>query len=303
MTSRVPNNAIVVGVDGSTESWNAVQWAAGRAVESARPLHILHAQGALFSRYDLQPPNGPIDNICDEALGIVTRHHPDLAVTWSQSPESPLPALVDASLVASEIVLGTKGAGAIRGAVLGSVATGVCATAHCPVLITRGAVTVRQSKGPVIVGVDLRPDGLAALDFAFAEADRRGVALAAILCWQLDRLDFASGIPMPGGNMKAAQQHHKTLLEKALARPVSRHPNVQVTKHVLCARTAGALVEHSAGASLLVVGTRGHHGVAGLVLGSVSQSVMRRALCPVAVVAHLAAQDANAVSDKTSASA
>lgn len=290
MTSHVPENAVVVGVDGSAASWHALRWAAHRADQTARPLHILHAEGALFSAYDPAPAEEPIDNVCDQALGTVTQAYPDLAVTWSQPPIAPTPALVDASTVAGEIVLGTKGVGAVRGAVLGSVATEVSASAHCPVLVIRAAVTDRQAGGPVVVGVDLRPDGLAALDFAFAEADRRGVPLVAVRCWQLDRWDFASGIPMPGGSMKGAQQHHTALLEKALAKPVSQHPDVQVTTRVMCAPTAGALVEQSAGASLLVVGTRGHHELVGLVLGSVSQSVMRRALCPVAVVPHLSSE-------------
>lgn len=103
--------------------------------------------------------------------------------------------------------------------------------------------------------------------------------------------------------MKAAQQHHRTLLDEALAGPISRHPKVPVTTHVVCARTAGTLVERSAGASLIVVGTRGHYELSGLVLGSVSQSVLRRASCPVAVVAHLASDNIDALSDKTSASA
>lgn len=303
MTSTVPNNAIVIGVDGSTESWNALRWAADRADEGARPLHVLHARGALSSWSGPELSNEPVDNICDEAVGIVARHHPDLVVTWSQPPRSPVPALTDASRAASEVVLGARGTGAVRGAVLGSVATGVSATAYCPVLTTRRAIAARQCDKPVVAGVDLGPDGLAALDFAFAEAERRGVPLVAVRCWQLDRWDFASGIPMPGGNMRAAQQHHRALLEEALARPVSRHPNVHVTTQVMSGRTAGALVERSAGASLLVVGTRGHREVAGVVLGSVSQSVMRRALCPVAVVAHLAADGARAGNGTASSSA
>ncbi|MFC6707112.1 universal stress protein [Flexivirga alba] len=286
MTSHIPNNAVVVGVDGSQEGWHALRWGADRAEQANHPLHILHAEGTLFSGYASTENVEPIDNICDEAFGIVVKHHPGLPVTWSQPAESPTLALVDASSAASEIVLGTKGSGAVRGAVLGSVTTRVSVAAHCPVLIVRAAVTDRQADGPVVVGVDLRPDGVAALDFAFAEADRRGVGLVAVLCWQLDRLDFASGIPMPGGDVKAAHQYHQAHLNKGLARLGSQYPDVKVTTRVECAPTAGALVEHSAHASLLVVGTRGHREVAGLVLGTVSQRVIRRALCPVAVVAH-----------------
>lgn len=303
MSNHIPSNAVVVGVDGSRESWNALRWAADRAAEAASPLHVMHAEGALYSTYGPTPDVNPIDNICDEALGIVQHHHPDLAVTWSQPADSPVNALVDASIVAGEIVLGTRGLGAVRGAVLGSVATRVSAAAHCPVLVIRAAFTELQSRGPVVVGVDLRPDGVAALDFAFAEADRRGLGVVAVLCWQLDRMDFASGIPMPGGNMAAAQEHHRGLLRKALAGPSARYPSVRVTPRVECAPTAETLVEHSTNASLLVVGTRGHREVTGLVLGAVSQRMMRRALCPVAVVSHTRAEQAGGGHDQSHTSA
>lgn len=303
MTSHVPQNAVVVGVDGSRESRHALRWAADRASRAARPLHIIHAQGALFSNCSPAPASEPIDDICEDALDIVTRHNPNLSATWSQPVESPVTALLEASTDASEILLGTKGVDAVRGAVLGSVAIQVSAGARCPVLVIHGIVSDRQSNGPVVVGVDLRRASLAALEFAFDEAERRGVALLAVRCWQLDRWDFASGIPMPGGNMQAVHQHHRTLLGEALIGPSSRHPNVEVRTHVACARAAGALVERSASASLLVVVSRGHREVGGLALGSVSQSVMRRSLCPVAVVPRTAAAYAAVRTEETPTSA
>lgn len=280
---QVPTGAVVVGVDGSAQSWHALRWAAQRAGQTGRSLHILQLQEA--------------DSLCMDALDIVARNHPDLAVTWSQPPQAAVVALLRASTVASEIVLGTSGSGAISCAIRGSVAVGIGAAAHCPVLITRGATTPAQPRGPVVVGVDPRPGGAAALDFAFAEAERQGVPLTAILCWQLDRSDFASGVPMPGGSMRAAEHHYATVLATALAEPSARHPRVPVTSYVRCARTAGTLVEHSSGAALLVVGSRGRGEVAGLILGSVGQAVMRHSSCPVAIVTPLATADSTVERD------
>lgn len=286
MTTTTPHSAVVVGVDGSPQSWHALAWAAGRAEVTSRPLHILHAEGALSAPYDLTLMEPPADHVCTEALDKVRTAHPDLPVTWSQPTDSPISALVNASTNAAEVVLGTRGMSAVRGAVLGSVTTEVSATAHSPVIVVRGASIDGESTGPVVIGVDGRPDSVSALDFAFADAERRGVPLVAVLAWQLDRQDFASGIPMPGGDMRATQTHHHRRLEEALAGPTSRHPDVQVTAEVTCAPTAGALAKRSSGASLLVVGTRGHHEITGLLLGSVSQAMMRRAACPVAIVSH-----------------
>ncbi|RNI19468.1 universal stress protein [Flexivirga caeni] len=285
MTRHVLPGSVVVGVDGSAQGWHALRWAAVRAEQQGRPLHIMHA-GDADSAYGPAFDDGPMDNVCDEALGIVTHHHPRLAISWSQPAGPPVPIFVEASEVADELVLGTRGVGAVRGAVLGSVATQVSAAAHCPVLIARDAVTERQLAGPVVVGVDDRPDGIAALDFAFAEAARGMLPLVAVLSWRVERWDFAAGIPLPGANLEAAGRDHRARLDAALAGPVAQHPEVPVVPLVVCAPATPELVERSAQASLLVVGTRGHRAVASLVLGSVSQGVLRRAQCPVAVVAY-----------------
>lgn len=286
MTTPLNENTIVVGIDGSADGWHALRWAADRAQRSGRELHILHAEGTPPADVDMGQPPVTNDNVCDEALRIVARHA-DLKVTCSQQMGSPVVALLDASRVAGEIVLGGRGTGAVRGAVLGSVTTRVSAEASCPVIVVRSAVAAHRRGGPVVVGVDARPDGTAALEFAAAEADRRGVPLVAVLAWQLDRRDFASDIPMPGGTMAAAHRHYRGVLSEALREPAARHPNVEVTTHVVCGPTAGTLASRSADASLLVVGTRGHHELGGLLLGSVSQSLMRRAPAPVAVIAHV----------------
>lgn len=291
MTTKIPENALVVGVDGSPQSWEALRWAADRAELLQRPLHLMHAAAHLAEPFDLTPSRPAIDAVCNEALSRVRADHPELPVTWSQPSESPIPALIEASAVAGEIVLGTRGMGAVRGAVLGSVTTEVSATAQCPVIVVRGTPLDGKSTGPVVVGVDGRADGVAALDFAFDDAARRGVPLVPVLAWQLDRWDFASGIPMPGGDMKAATEHHRAKLEHVLAGPAARYPGVEVRPVVECAPTAGSLAQQSVGASLLVVGTRGHRELSGFVLGSVSQAMMRRAACPVAVVAHVHAAD------------
>lgn len=301
-TTNIPQGAVVVGVDGSPQSWEALRWAADRAETISSPLHLLHAEGPVWTPYNLTPDPRPRQRVCIEAMDIVHKHHAELPVSCSEPFDSPVAALVEASAVAREIVLGTRGMGAVRGAVLGSVTTEVSATAHCPVIVVRGSSIDGKSAGPVVVGVDARPDGVAALEFAFEDAARRNVPLEAVLAWQLDRWDFASGIPMPGGDMKAAERFHQEELERALAAPSSRHPDVQVTTIVECAPTAGSLAQRSAGASLLVVGTRGHRELTGFVLGSVSQAMMRRSACPVAVVAHPSAAGAETPGEKASTS-
>lgn len=290
-TSSIPRDSVVVGVDGSRQATMALLWAADRAEITSSPLHLLQAEGPWWTPYDLPPDVLAKDTVCAEALDLVRRDHPGIAVTCSRPATPPVPALLGASIVAREIVLGTRGMGSVRGAVLGSVTTQVSAAAQCPVIVVRGTSVNGKNTGPVVVGVDARPDGVAALDFAFEDAARRHVPLVAVLAWQLDRWDFACSTPVPRSALLASEQFHQSELEQALVGPATRHPGVEVTTVIECAATAGSLTHHSANASLLVVGTRGHRELTGFVLGSVSQAMMRRSACPVAVVAARSAVD------------
>ena len=77
---------------------------------------------------------------------------------------------------------------------------------------------------------------------------------------------------------------HQRHLAASLALCQDEFPDVSVSARTLHGDPGRVLVRHSAHAALLVVGSRGHTGLAGLVLGSVSSAVVARARCPVAVV-------------------
>lgn len=287
MTTRITQNALVVGVDGSKEAWQALAWAADRAAEQAGQLHITHAGDTRHHHHEDASGKPGSYSLCEEALTRVSQDHPALEVACSEPVGPPIEALIEASTKAGALVLGTRGLGAVRGAVLGSVASRVSAAASCPVVVVREHATA-DPQGPVVVGVDARPDGEAALEFAFAEAERRGRTLVAVHCWQLDPAAYAGGIPMPGADLGTADREHRDLLEHALLAPSKRHPDVRVEQHVDRIATVDSLVQRGAKASMVVVGTRGHLEIGGLVLGSVSQGLMRRAHCPVVVVSRAA---------------
>jgi nucleotide-binding universal stress UspA family protein len=80
------------------------------------------------------------------------------------------------------------------------------------------------------------------------------------------------------------QQEVAGILEQAVRPWMDKYPAVQVEHRLVLGAAAHSLIQASAGSSLLVVGTRGHGGLAGLLLGSVSRHVLRHAECPVAVV-------------------
>jgi nucleotide-binding universal stress UspA family protein len=97
---------------------------------------------------------------------------------------------------------------------------------------------------------------------------------------------YTSGVALtalvePWSELVAEQER---ITSEAIAQWATQFPNVDVWTRVMQGRPADVLVDASEGAELVVVGSRGRGGFRGLLLGSVSRSVMHRAHCPVAVI-------------------
>ena len=84
-------------------------------------------------------------------------------------------------------------------------------------------------------------------------------------------------------DVSAVHRAAEELLEKRPARS-SEGDGVEIERRVVEGAPGAVLVEESRGADLLVVGSRGHGGFAGLLLGSVSQQCAHHAECPVVIV-------------------
>ena len=137
-----------------------------------------------------------------------------------------------------------------------------------------------------MVGVDGSQTSQRAVEFAFAEAALRKTGLTAVHAWTLPWLRSTLSIRHEVVNVTrpALQQEAAAVLSESLAEIRQKHPAVPVVEQVVEERPAVALVEASHDAPLLVVGSRGRGGISGLLLGSVSQAVLHRAHCPVAVI-------------------
>jgi nucleotide-binding universal stress UspA family protein len=97
-----------------------------------------------------------------------------------------------------------------------------------------------------------------------------------------------SALVEPWHELAAEQQQ---ITSEAIAPWTEKFPDVEVRTHVVQGRPADVLVEASKGAELVVVGSRGRGGFRGLLLGSVSRSVLHQAHCPVAVVRPFSPED------------
>ena len=137
--------------------------------------------------------------------------------------------------------------------------------------------------GVVVAGVDGSDHGREALRFALSEAALRGARVTAVRAWSIPPLTTTGVGIMPAYQVVRDGLAEGTAAELAQSvEEASSEASVEV--EVVQGDAAGALVERSAGAALVVVGSRGRGSVAGPLLGSVSQGVLHHAECPVAVV-------------------
>jgi nucleotide-binding universal stress UspA family protein len=136
----------------------------------------------------------------------------------------------------------------------------------------------------ILVGVDGSRGSRKALTWAAAEAADHGADLVVLHVWERRLLPPAGNPSVPTGDIPDESQGAAEDLIQVIKEELGEDPPVLAQPRVKQGRPAEVLIEESAGANLLVVGTRGHGGFAGLVLGSVSQHVAAYAQCPVTVV-------------------
>jgi nucleotide-binding universal stress UspA family protein len=192
----------------------------------------------------------------------------------------PLAPLVGLSKDAHLVVVGCRGRHALRRIQLGSVSTGLLHHAHCPVAVIHDDApsVLHPSKLPVVVGIDGSPASELATAIAFDEASWRGVDLVAAHTWRDADLSAA-----PSMEWSAQEALHNEILAERLAGWRDRYPDVTVHPRIAWDDPARHLLEESESAQLLVVGSHGRGGFAGMLLGSVSTAVTHAAQIPVIV--------------------
>ena len=139
----------------------------------------------------------------------------------------------------------------------------------------------------IVVGVDHSEAAKAALRFALEEAKLREATLRVVHAWQYGYIGATGpegAYPAVGGDIKELRDGAQTTLEETLREAIPETDTVEIERRVVEGRPAAVLVDESRGADLLVVGSRGHGGFTGLLLGSVSQQCAQHATCPVVIV-------------------
>lgn len=131
----------------------------------------------------------------------------------------------------------------------------------------------------IVVGVDGSPGSRAALQWAAEEARLRNARLEAVHCWAYHPVGTELAFLDPA----VFEEGASTLLNEAAA-DLGDTGEVVLDLRLVQGPAARSLLDAAEGATLLVVGARGHGGFSGLLLGSVSQQVVHHAPCPVVIV-------------------
>jgi len=280
-------SGIVVGVDGSSESIAALRFAVDEGVLRQTDVLALYALEVPTLPWPgltglvgtaLEEANRVFNHAIEEAFGGTVPATPFARRVVEKAPAE---ALVEAAADADLLVVGSRGHGGFAGLLLGSVGQQVAHHAACPVAIVREGLAGKL--GAVLVGVDGSESSKDALRWADEEARLRAVPLVALHAWA-PAFQVGPGLipmPLPVETLKADVE---AFLDAVVVEVLGAERAVEVERRLVETPAAFGLVRAAAAGDLLVVGSRGHGGFAGLLLGSVSQQAASHAPCPVVIV-------------------
>lgn len=277
------SSAVVVGVDSTSSSAQALVWAAQAARDRHLRLVLVHAVGhpmtALDAIYDDQIREGAHD-LLEKAAARVRESWPDVSVTTYVAGTPATHALAELSRDATLMVVGTHRLSRAERVFAGSLSYAVAAASWCPVVVVPRLPD--EDTAGVVVGADGSADGVLAVRLAAEEAERAGQELHVVHAWQ-EPATYLSADYVPSGFGEQLADAEAVILGESVAGLADAHPDLVVRRHLVQAQPARALLDVAATARLVVVGSRGRTGLTRALLGSVSHDVVLNATCPVMV--------------------
>ncbi|MGB7450162.1 MAG: universal stress protein [Ornithinimicrobium sp.] len=295
-TTSATSRPIVVGYDASDSAKVALTWAGQLAESTESEVTVLYAAQAIVYAQDVsyglrtsQQQHEYATQIAEDGAKQIRAAHPSMKVAAMGSLLSASVALDEASTTASMIVVGSHGRGRFGAALLGSTAYAVSGHARCPVIVVREAKSpLPGPERPVVVGADGSVGADRAITAAADMAALWKAPLVVATAWTppppdpWDRPPF--GYTSTEACLKAREHEATGSNVEALERVHAKHPDLMVEGVVREARPEDAVMEATAGAALLVLGSRGHGTLASVLLGSTARSVLHQTTMPVMVV-------------------
>jgi nucleotide-binding universal stress UspA family protein len=280
---------VLVGVDGSACAQQALVWAAadaaarGTGLTVATVVELPRLADVPISAQLLDTAARTGETIADQAAGRARAMAPGTAVGSRVATGGAAAELLRLATGTEEVVVGSRGDGGFAALLLGSVGCQVAAHADRPVVVVRGNAA---ADGPVVVGIDGSDHSEIALEYGFGYADRHRLPLLVLRVDAPDVFMYPM-VPAPYPVLQELTRVRAGIVsdtEEVVAAWAAKYPGVRVDSAVRAGQPTEQLIEASREAALLVVGSRGHGRLTGMLLGSVSQAAVRHAHCPVAVV-------------------
>ncbi|GAB3538045.1 universal stress protein [Arthrobacter tecti] len=307
-----PSNGhgVVVGVDGSDQSLCALVWAAKEAERRRTPLYVVTAYTVpVFAASSMDAGYATVDDsvvregaqaVLDQAVSRISGHNIEVIPRVETGDASGV--LLELSEEAELMVVGSRGRGGFVGRLLGSVSAALPAHSKCPTVVVplfcaprldEAGVEPPKPKGApcpkaeeienvVVVGVDGSEQARMASLVAAEQAQTRELPLR-VVCSLPPFTGSLAWMPAPV-DREALHSEIMVQLNAGKAWLQSHFPEVNMTVELLDGPPVETLIEASRTAELVVVGTRGRGGFAGMLLGSTSQGVLHHAKGPVLVV-------------------
>ena len=297
MSEAATKPDIVVGVDGSDESFAALKWAleeaslTGQSVNAvfgwthswdmgsepdsdeawAKVRHDIANELRVWvdkaaAGIDFDPANLKLTSV--KASGMARWFMGSLSASLAEAAEVPVTVV---RIAGSEDETVTE-------AIANALTPG-----DKPVHYTQPQPVVEEARRPVVVGVDGSETSRRAFDFALEEARLHDAPLHVMFCWQLKDLGVIPGYENAVAPVKVGQRRAEEILSELMAK--ARIPDgVKVSTNAFHIPASKGLIAASRYASHLVVGSRGLSGLDAHFLGSVSRQIVNFAECTVTVV-------------------
>jgi nucleotide-binding universal stress UspA family protein len=278
---------VLVGVDGSAGSDQAVRYAVVEAGRRGVGLRLVHVSP------DYAPTTPMLPMIRDDfeqvgqrllraATALVAEVCPDCEVVVVLRTGPTVATLLDEAEGAGLLVLGREHRPRAEAVFTGSTTVGAAGRADCPVVCVPPARAPEVARGRVVVGVRSAAHSTELLGHAFAAAQSRGARLVVLHAWKL---------PGSYDDIIEARTHadeHVREMEEAIDPLLEVYrrgqPDVEVDLSVVHEQPARALLRAAEGADLLVLGRRAHGLPLVSHLGGTARTLLREAACPVEVV-------------------
>jgi nucleotide-binding universal stress UspA family protein len=206
---------------------------------------------------------------------------PGTVVTGTAVCGTPVSVLAAAATDGSTLVVGSRGHGGFGSLLLGSTGLQLATHASGPVVVVRGRTD--GGNAPVLVGTDGSAGADTALGMAFDAAATHGCVLSAVRAYHQPTARWGQPVDPVASDDEYLRAAEESALHRSLEPWREKYPRVQVETILTHGDAASVLIALSTTAQLVVVGTRGHGGFAGLLLGSVGQKLLHHAHCPVLI--------------------